>query len=205
MAIVNDVNIQHDLHAGITTKAQMRGEYRRMAKSELVLGSDHDRSQYMFNYAGLKQPEHYEIHDIRDSIVISAEVKGDAEKGYDLKTGNKIFLPTTRMSNWYEKITADSTYTSNLILNFPFRKTEALTYTLPDSAHTSLPSNYKLDNALVSFDRKCTRDASGKVCINTELLLKKNIIEPKEIALLKESLQSVNKYLQQKLVADIKQ
>ena len=195
------IDVSNDLQAAVTEKIQLNGQFRPSAKPLLVLGNKEERTHYVFNNLKLMQPELYTITRVCDSLnQVSFEVAGHNEKIFDFKTGNKYFLPSTLIKSWYENITADSTQKVDLLLEFPSTKTERLLFKLPAGSTASLPGNCTLDNKLIRFSRKCEQQADNKVTIETELAIRNQVIKPEEVALLKESLQTVNKYLQQKLI-----
>jgi hypothetical protein len=180
------------------------GEFCHQAKHRLVLGTEKEQAYYMFNVLGIKQSESYSIENITDlGPEISFGIKGNSQKIYDFKTGNKIFLPATFIKNWYENISVDFEYVNDLVIDFPNIKTEKIIYLLPTPTTVSLPSDYFFENEVVFFKRKCLKDTEIRLNIETEFSIKKNIVAPSEISLLKESLQVVNKYLQQKIIIEL--
>ena len=100
-------------------------------------------------------------------------------------------------------MTIDSTQKVDLLLDFPFVKTEQLSYKLPEGDKVSLPADFVLENGVIRFTRSCKKATDNTVSIVTELTLKKHIVPPVQIMLLKESLLTINKYLQQRLIVDV--
>jgi hypothetical protein len=200
--IKSEVNISATLQANINTQVQVSGEYRLSAKNNFLSGTDVDRQGYIFNTLSFKsflQPKFTVGYDTLS--VISFGVTGNNEKGYEFKTGNKVFLGSTLIKTWHENIVADDSLPGNdIMLNFPYNKTERLVYHLPPSNKISMPADYYLDNSLYTFSRKCTQTDNNTIIIETSITCKKHVLAHKELPLANESLQNINKHLQQKLV-----
>ena len=203
MNVYNEVNISADSKAKISGSIDLSGEYRHGAKSEVILGAKKEQENYIFNHLNLKQSENIEVLHTKDTAkVISFDMTGESSKVYDFNTGGKSFLSSTYLKKWYDNISADSSRKHDLLLGFPHIQNEKLVYILNDSGKISLPSDFELENPLISFHRKSTKTSDNRIVIETAFVQKKHIIAPGEINLLKESLQKINKYIQQKLIIE---
>jgi hypothetical protein len=201
--ISSQVTVDSNFSAFVLSNVQLGGEYRQQAKPYFLLGNEKKRSHYAFNSLGLKQTESYTFENIIDSASeIFFQQTGRQDKVYDFKTGGKAFLPTSYVKNWYENVSIDTSYQSDLVTDFPSVKNEQLTYKFTGTICRSLPADFELDNKLVQFKRKCERLPDNKISILTSFSIKQNIIASVDIGLLKESLQRVSKYLQQKVIVD---
>ena len=132
--------------------------------------------------------------------MITINIKGQTSKVDDFSANGKRFLPSSYIKQWYQNLTLDSTRKHDLLLGFPNTKNEQLIYLLADSQSISLPPDFTIDNALVSFNRKSVKQSEKKITIKTVFIQKKHIISSGDIALLRESLQTINKHLQQKII-----
>ena len=203
--LTTEIGLASSDHASYLGSVQLWGEYRSEAKAMLLQGNDKDKNEFLFNDLHLKRPESFSITDAKDTASsISANIKGTLSNIYDFKTGNKSFLPSSFISAWYKNITASTDRKDDLMLGFPFCKKEKLIYHIDASTTVSLPGDFDLDNALVFFHRKAEKLTDNTVTIHTTLKFKAHTIHPDEMSLLKESLQKISKYLQQKVILETK-
>ena len=199
----HEVTLTGNYGAEISGSLSLAGEYRPAAKSKLIQGSKKDQESYLFNTLNIRQYENPELINARDSAaMIRTSIKAGITKAYDFKTDAKYFLPSTYIKQWYENINVDSNRKHDLILGFPAITKEKLSYILPDSQKVSLPADYDLDNEVIMFHRKSTNESDHRVTVESTYTQKKYIIHGAEIALLKESLQKINKYIQQKVIIE---
>lgn len=208
-AAINTLHASHTVtladqsHATIAGAVDLGGEYRIAAKAQFARGAKKEKENYIFSSLHVKQYETSELTPAIDSAgIISFGIKGEIANAFDFNTGNKFFLPATYLKNWYENVNTDSSQGHDLILNFPSTKNERLVYELPDSQKVSLPADFDIDDALISFHRRSKAETKRRVVIETTLVQKKHIIRPEELARLKESLQKINKYIQQKVILE---
>ncbi|MCW3128323.1 MAG: hypothetical protein JWO03_3981 [Bacteroidetes bacterium] len=205
----NLVSVSHEVSGSdgginINGTVDLSGEYRGGAKPRLLLGTQKEQMSYIFNSLHLKQPEETTIDPPLDSAYhISVSMHGKKEHAYDFKTGTKSFFSSTYITKWYDNLAVDSNNKYDVLVDFPTDKKESLTYHLGEG-NISLPADFDLDNKVVSFHRKSAKTANNTVTIHTELKTKEYIIHPADIGLLKESLQKVNKYIQQKVIIEEK-
>jgi hypothetical protein len=205
IALSHEVSLTSSSKAVITGSLSLSGEYKSGAKSSLKQGTEKEQATYIFSTMHIKQPETFKFSAVNDSEgIISVGITGKFENIFDFKTGVKSFLPSSFLSSWYRNIAADNDRKDDLLIDFPFSKHETLLYHLDSAASVSLPADFDLDNALVYFHRKCLKEAGNTVTVKTEFRMKRHIIHSGEIALLKESLQKVSKYLQQKVILEVK-
>ena len=206
----NKFFVSHDItrtEAGgskISGRIDLSGEFRSSAKPRLLQGTEKEQVSYIFNSLHIKQPEDPVISRPEDSAYqISVSMHGGREHAYDFKTGNKSFFASTCVTKWYDNISVDSINKYDILVDFPEDRREKLVYHL-GAGTVSLPSDFDLDNTVLAFHRKSEKAADNTVTILTELKTKEYIVRPENIALLKESLQKVNKYLQQKVIVEDK-
>jgi hypothetical protein len=205
IALSHEVSLMSGSKAVIAGSLLLSGEYKSGAKSALKQGTEKEQATYIFSTLHIKQPETFKLSAVRDSgSSISVDISGNSYDIFDFKTGAKSFLPSSFISSWYRNIAADNDRKDDLLIDFPFSKSETLVYHLDSVASVSLPADFDLDNTLVYFHRKCLKEAGNIVTIKTAFRMKRHILHPGEIALLKESLQKVNKYLQQKVILEAK-
>jgi hypothetical protein len=198
------ITVDNDLAAVVSDTIGIVGEFRLQARPAMVANTHKDRNKYIFDNRKLGEPENYSVVDFADTLgKISFNLNGKSEKIYEFKAGKKVFFPTTIVKSWYKAVPIDSTQKADLLLDFPSDKTEQLIYKLPATDKATLPGNFVLDNAVVHFYRTCEKSADNSIIIKTGLIVKKHIVPSSEIMLLKESLQAVNKYLQQRLIMEM--
>ncbi len=200
MSMLHHVTVHGDGSGQVSSTISVGGEYRQGAKSELYMGKETEQVDHLFKYLHLRQPDHLALGAPHDSGgIISMSFDGETDHIYDFKNGTKMYLPATRLTKWYSNVSADTAVRYDILLDFPSVKKEELVYHLP-AGDISLPSDANIDNAMVSFQRRSVRAADNTVTITTELKVKKYIVLPGEIALLKQSFQQVNKSIQQKML-----
>ncbi len=204
LSLTNEVKVTKQ-GAVISEGLGLSGEYRLAAQKALSQGTEKEQSSYIFTTLYIKQPDMFKLSPVKDSTgVISGLITGTSASIADFKTGTKSFLPSSFMGTWYRNISADNDRNTDLLIDFPFCKKENVEYHIDSSASVTLPADFDLDNAVVYFHRKCLKEEGNTLTVSTELRMKRHIIHPGEIALLKESLQKVNKYLQQKVILEAK-
>lgn len=204
---LNTISIRHDVKlaasgaAVISGSVSVSGEYRSAAKSVLIQGTDKEQASYLFSKLHIRQPDAFKLSSINDSAaIISVTINGTKENLADFKTDTKSFEPSSFINTWYKNITADNDRKDDLLIEFPFCKREILTYHIDSSYTVSLPADFEMNNELILFSRKVTKGRGEEIIIATELQFKKHVLSPGQILPLKESLQTINKYLMQKLI-----
>ncbi len=200
LLISHDIVAQKDGSAALTGKVAMCGEFRLAGRERLIGGKENDQLSFLFKGIGIKRPEEVALARPADSGgYISIALHGLLSRISDFQNGSKSFLPATRIAHWYENLSADTASKYNLVLGFPDDKREELVYHLP-AGEVSLPPDADLDNGLVFFHRQSIKADDNTVTICTELKMKVHTLPHSEIGLMKQSLQQVNKALQQKVV-----
>lgn len=200
LLISHDITVQKDGSGSMSGSVDMCGEYRGAAREELIAGKENDQLSFLFRYLGIKRPEEVALARPVDSAGhIALSLRGSSSRISDFQNGTKSFLPSTRVARWYDNLSADTTVTYNLILDFPHDKTEELTYHLAPG-EVSLPPDVDLDNSLLAFHRRAARAADNTVTIHTELKMKIHLLIHTDIGLMKQTLQQISKALQQKVV-----
>jgi hypothetical protein len=205
ITLSHDVNLTASGQAVISGTLSLSGEYRGMANAALKQGTDKEQATYIFTTLHVKQPQSFKLSAVDDSVsTISVSISGNSENLFDFKTGNKSFLPSSFLSSWYKNIAVDNDRKEDLLIDFPYCKNEKLLYHLDSNSIVSLPGDFELNNKLVSFHRKVEKATNNSVTISTQFKMNRHIIHPGEIALLKESLQKISKYVQQKVIVEAK-
>lgn len=200
LLISHDIAVQQDGSGIMTGRVDMCGEYRAGGYQELIAGKENDQLSFLFRYLGIKRPEEVALARPMDSAGhINVSLRGTSTRASDFQNGAKAFLPSTRIARWYDNIAADTGIRYDLILDFPHHKMEELTYHLAPG-EVSLPPDVDMENSLLAFHRHSVRSADNTVTIHTALKTKVHQLLHTDVGLLKQSLQQVNKALQQKVI-----
>lgn len=162
-----------------------------------------DIKKAIVNYFGYKAPDEFEYKILGDSAD-GHNIQLDLAyyKYFDFKAGSKHFFPLRQYKLNDETIKPAETRKYDYLFEFPYIKSDSITYKLPPNfKKESLPATKEIKNDFVQYSNNVQLiETSGELTVITKLELKKHIIPPKQFNDVANSFEAIKKDESQKLI-----
>lgn len=157
----------------------------------------------LVNAFGYKTPDDLEVKIVADSADGHlVNIKLAYSQFFDFKAGSKYFYPQRQYKLNDETIKPAEERQYDFLFNYPYLKTDHITYKLPAGfARESIPPTKEVTNEYVRYKNSIhVKEETNELQVSTELQLHKHIIPPSKFKEVAESFELIKKDETQKLV-----
>lgn len=157
----------------------------------------------LVNAFGYKTPDDLEVKIVADSADGHlVNIKLSYSQFFDFKAGSKYFYPQRQYKLNDETIKPAEERQYDFLFNYPYLKTDHITYKLPAGfARESIPPTKEVTNEYVRYKNSIhVKEETNELQVSTELQLHKHIIPPSKFKEVAESFELIKKDETQKLV-----
>jgi Domain of Unknown Function with PDB structure (DUF3857) len=198
-----EVDLYDDGGAILSSKLFVSGEFWEYVNAYVNGQTKEDTKRALVNAFGFKAPDDLEVKILSDSADGHlVEIKLAYSQFYDFKAGSKHFYPLRQYKLNDETIKPAETRKYDFLFDYPYIKTDHITYKLPEGfLNESLPPVKEIKNEYVNYNNSIQLDESKtKISVKTELRLHKHIVPPDKFNEVANSFETIKKDEGQKIV-----
>ncbi|MEJ8843485.1 DUF3857 domain-containing protein [Lacibacter sp. H375] len=198
-----DAELFDDGGAVLTSHIFVSGEFWEYVNAYISGQTKEDAKKALVNAFGYKVPDDFEIKILSDSADGHlVELKLAYTQYYDFKAGSKHFYPLRQYKLNDETIKPAETRKHEFLFDYPYIKTDLITYKLPEGFLTeTVPPVKEISNDYLKYQNSIQlNDSKTKLSIATELQLHKHIVPPDKFNEVANSFEAIKKDEGQKIV-----
>lgn len=187
----------------LTTKLFVSGEFWQYVDAYVNGQTKDDTKKALVNAFGYKAPDDLAVKILSDSADGHlVEIKLAYNQFYDFKAGSKHFYPLRQYKLNEETIKPAETRKHDYLFDYPYIKTDHITYKLPEGfLNESVPPTKEIRNEYVKYQNSIQLDdTKTKLSVITELQLHKHIVPPDKFNEVANSFEAIKKDEGQKIV-----
>ncbi len=198
-----DAELFDDGSALITSRLFVSGEFWQYVDAYVNGQTKEDTKKALVNAFGYKAPDDLAVKILSDSADGHlVEIKLSYTQFYDFKAGSKHFYPLRQYKLNEETIKPAETRKHDFLFDYPYIKTDHITYKLPEGFLTeTVPPVKEIGNDYVKYRNSIQlNETKTKLTVATELQLHKHIVPPEKFNEVANSFEAIKKDEGQKIV-----
>lgn len=198
-----DADLFEDGSAILTSKLFVSGEFWQYVDAYVNGQTKEDTKRALVNAFGYKAPDDLEVKILSDSADGHlVEIKLAYSQFYDFKAGSKHFYPLRQYKLNDETIKPAETRKHDFLFEYPYIKTDHITYKLPEGFLTeTVPPVKEIRNDFIKYQNSIQlNETKTKLSVATELQLHKHIVPPDKFNEVANSFEAIKKDEGQKIV-----
>lgn len=198
-----DAELFDDGTAILISKLFVSGEFWQYVNAYVNGQTKEDTKRALVNAFGYKAPDDLSVKILADSADGHlVEIKLAYNQFYDFKAGSKHFYPLRQYKLNEETIKPAETRTHEYLFDYPYIKTDHITYKLPEGfLNENVPPTKEIKNEYVKYQNSIQlNDTKTKLSVITELQLHKHIVPPDKFNEVANSFEAIKKDEGQKIV-----
>jgi hypothetical protein len=187
----------------LTSRLFVSGEFWQYVDAYVNGQTKEDTKKALVNAFGYKAPDDLEVKILSDSADGHlVEIKLAYNQFYDFKAGSKHFYPLRQYKLNDETIKPAETRKHDFLFDYPYIKTDHITYQLPEGFITeTIPPVKEIRNDYLKYQNSIQlNESKTKLSIATELQLHKHIVPPDKFNEVANSFEAIKKDEGQKIV-----
>ncbi len=192
-----------DGSALLNSRVYVSGELWEIVNASFDGQNKEQVKKALVNAFGYKTPDDLEVKIVADSADGHlVNIKLSYSQFFDFKAGSKYFYPQRQYKLNDETIKPAEERQYDFLFNYPYLKTDHITYKLPAGfARESIPPTKEVTNEYVRYKNSIhVKEETNELQVSTELQLHKHIIPPSKFKEVAESFELIKKDETQKLV-----
>ena len=198
-----EVELYDDGGAILSSKLFVSGEFWEYVDAYMNGQTKEDTKKALVNAFGYKAPDDLEVKILSDSADGHlVEIKLAYTQLYDFKAGSKHFFPLRQYKLNDETIKPTETRKYDFLFDYPYIKTDKITYKLPAGfINETLPPVKEINNEFVNYNNNIQlNESKTQITVTTELQLHKHIVPPHKFNEVANSFEAIKKDEGQKIV-----
>jgi len=198
-----DAELFDDGSALLTSRLFVSGEFWQYVDAYVNGQTKEDTKKALVNAFGYKAPDDLAVKILSDSADGHlVEIKLSYSQFYDFKAGSKHFYPLRQYKLNEETIKPAETRKHEYLFDYPYIKTDHITYKLPEGfLNESVQPTKEIRNEYVKYQNSIQlNETKTKLSVTTELQLHKHIVPPDKFNEVANSFEAIKKDEGQKIV-----
>ncbi|MBP6687468.1 MAG: DUF3857 domain-containing protein [Lacibacter sp.] len=200
---VTEAELFDDGTALLTSRLFVSGEFWQYVDAYVNGQTKEDTKRALVNAFGYKAPDDLSVKILSDSADGHlVEIKMAYNQFYDFKAGSKRFYPLRQYKLNEEIIKPAETRKYEYLFDYPYIKTDKITYKLPEGfLNESLPPLKEIRNEYMNYTNSLQlSESKTHISVTTELHLYKHIVPPNKYNEVANSFEAIKKDEGQKIV-----